>query len=126
MPFLSIKEVSYDAQDFADYLKTRQRYYTNKPMDFKVLVSKEYEYYLKNKLFKYREDHLEMENIEYANILKEYREGLLLFDLMEKEIGIKQFKILLALRRFMKIINLHTCGRIELKLLLSLVILKRI
>ena len=29
MPFLSIKEVSYDAQDFADYLKTRQRYYTN-------------------------------------------------------------------------------------------------
>ena len=26
MPFLSIKEVSYDAQDFADYLKTTQRY----------------------------------------------------------------------------------------------------
>ena len=47
MPFLSIKETSYDAKDFAEYLKTRQRYYTNKSMDFKVLVSKEYEYYLK-------------------------------------------------------------------------------
>ena len=100
MPFLSIKEVSYDAKDFADYLKTRARYYTNKSMDFKVLISREYEYFIKDKLFKYREDHLEMENIEYANILKEYREGLLLFDLMEKEIWNKAVQDSIGFKTF--------------------------
>ena len=65
-----------------------------------------------------------MENIEYANILKEYREGLLLFDLMEKEIWNKAVQDSVGVKTFLKIINLHTCGRIELKLLLSLVILK--
>lgn len=86
MDFLEIKEVTFKAQDFADYLKSRERFYTNKRIDFSVLLNKEYEFFLKDKLFKYREDHLELENEEYANILKEYREGLLLFDLMEKEI----------------------------------------
>ena len=106
MPFLSIKEVSYDAKDFADYLKTRARYYTNKSMDFKVLISREYEYFLKNKLFKYREDYLEMENIEYANILKEYREGLLLFNRREKEIWNKAVQGSRGVKTVFKIINL--------------------
>ena len=41
-----------------------------------------------------------MENIEYANILKEYREGLLLFDLMEKEIWNKAVQDSIGVKTF--------------------------
>ena len=40
MPFLSIKEVSYDAQDFADYLKLDSAITQMCQMDFKVLCPK--------------------------------------------------------------------------------------
>jgi peptidyl-prolyl cis-trans isomerase SurA len=37
-------------------------------------------------VLKYHEDHLEFENKEFANVLQEYRDGLLLFELMERQV----------------------------------------
>jgi len=39
-----------------------------------------------SELFKYQEDNLINENKEYANIIEEYRDGILLFNLMQTEI----------------------------------------
>lgn len=50
------------------------------------LVDKAYENFLDNQLNAYYNDNLEKEFPEFANIVDEYRDGLLLFDLMEKEI----------------------------------------
>ena len=33
----------------------------------------------------YKKDQLPFENAEYANVLREYKEGLLLFDIMERK-----------------------------------------
>ena len=59
------------------------------------------------------------------NILKDTERVYFYLISWKKKFGIKQFKILLALRRFLKIINLHTWeDRIEATIIT--VILKRI
>ncbi|REE25118.1 peptidyl-prolyl cis-trans isomerase SurA [Winogradskyella pacifica] len=82
----SINETIFTYEDFGKHLITAQRIYSGKATPFTTIVEKEYESFIESSILQYREDNLEVENIEYANILKEYRDGLLLFDLMEKEI----------------------------------------
>lgn len=72
--------------DFANHLLTSQRVYAGKTTPFTDIVTKEFKTFQEGKILKYHEDNLEFENEDYAQILKEYRDGLLLFDLMEKEI----------------------------------------
>lgn len=72
-------------KDFGNYLIKTQR--TVEPKSsFKNIISKKYQAFLNSSLIKYQEDNLEFENKEFANIVNEYRDGLLLFDLMETTI----------------------------------------
>ena len=50
------------------------------------LVDHLYDTFLNEKLSNYYDNNLEKEFPEFANVMEEYRDGLLLFDLMEKEI----------------------------------------
>lgn len=77
------KEFAYN--DFGVFLINSQR---NEPKKESIesLVSKKYDSFLNDSLVKYQEDNLETENKDYANIVAEYRDGLLLFDLMETTI----------------------------------------
>ena len=59
---------------------------------FEDIINVEYDKFFEKCILQYREDNLEFENKDFANILKEYRDGLLLFDLMEKEIWNKASK----------------------------------
>jgi peptidyl-prolyl cis-trans isomerase SurA len=77
-----------------------QRNYANKKGDFSVIVDNEFDKFFENSILQYREDNLELENEDFANILKEYRDGLLLFDLMEKEIWNKASKDTVGLEAF--------------------------
>ena len=45
-----------------------------------------YNTFLENNVMQYKKDQLPFENAEYANVLREYEEGLLLFDIMEEKI----------------------------------------
>ncbi|WP_445737501.1 peptidylprolyl isomerase [Mariniflexile sp.] len=84
-PFVKIGEKQFTYKDFADYLAISQSKNEAK-MDFKSLVANKYEAFLNENLVSYQEDTLEGENEEFANIVAEYRDGLLLFDLMETTI----------------------------------------
>ncbi|MCX7550647.1 peptidylprolyl isomerase [Xanthomarina sp. F2636L] len=77
------KQLTYD--DFGNYLEQSQKRKTSKVL-FKTLVSDAYHAFLDKELLTYKEEQLEFENQDYANIVQEYRDGLLLFDLMETEI----------------------------------------
>ena len=55
-------------------------------MIINLLFKKKYESFLDSNVIAYHEANLEYENQEFAHILKEYREGLLLFELMESTI----------------------------------------
>lgn len=83
--FLKIKNQVFTYQNFAFYLQSRQkRIQANQ--DFETIINQAYVDFLNDKLIKYHEAHLEESNEEYAQVLSEYRDGLLLFDLMESKI----------------------------------------
>ncbi|WGD34088.1 peptidylprolyl isomerase [Olleya sp. YS] len=82
---LKIGEKTIYQRDFADFLvKSQRRRQAKKSFD--KLVEDNYKVFVESNLKAYQEDNLENENEDYAQILSEYRDGLLLFDLMETEI----------------------------------------
>jgi len=83
---MTIRDTKISYQEFADYLMANQRMYRNRKVAAKALINAQYEAFSEAKVLKYREDNLEFENQDFAFVLKEYRDGLLLFDLMEKEV----------------------------------------
>ncbi|MEC3907431.1 peptidylprolyl isomerase [Tamlana sp. 2201CG12-4] len=82
---LRIENTVVPYKDFGNYLLKTQRS-TRSNEALKSLVSKKYEAFLRERLIKYQEDNLENENEEFAHIVAEYRDGLLLFELMENTI----------------------------------------
>ncbi|HUH27475.1 peptidylprolyl isomerase [Gelidibacter sp.] len=76
--------LKYD--DFGKRLLSIQKVYADQKMPYKTVVEKEYKNFEEDAILKYHKENLEFENEEFAHILKEYRDGLLLFDLMEKEV----------------------------------------
>ena len=82
---LSIGDEKITYLDFAQFLQRSQKRVREK-QSYDGVVNGQYNAYLKTKLLQYHEDNLENVNEEYAQVLKEYRDGLLLFDLMEKKV----------------------------------------
>jgi len=91
------KEIS--GNDFLAYLKDQQKSGLKiKPVA--SLVDYLYKQYLEEQLSNYYTDNLEQEFPEFATVMEEYRDGLLLFDLMEKEIWEKSKTDTLGLHSF--------------------------
>ncbi|WP_430467850.1 peptidylprolyl isomerase [Winogradskyella ouciana] len=88
----TINDRPFTYNEFGRHLMSAQRTYGNKNVPFSVVVDKELDKFFERSILQYREDNLESENQDFANILKEYRDGLLLFDLMEKEVWNKASK----------------------------------
>jgi len=99
---VSIEDRNLTYKDFAEHLMKSQNKYFNKKVSKASVVENEYEKFLQNQIIKYREDHLESQNPEFKQILKEYREGLLLFDLMEQKVWNKATSDTLGLQNFFK------------------------
>lgn len=71
--------------DFAKYIEERQK--TSRPYQSKdLLITNFYEEFETNQLKDYFKIQLEKENQDYAAILNEYRDGLLIFDVMEHNV----------------------------------------
>ncbi|MGJ8593897.1 MAG: peptidylprolyl isomerase [Aquaticitalea sp.] len=81
-----IRTTNVTYSEFANHLLASQKIYLGKTTPLANIVEKEYKTFQENKILNYHEDNLEFENEDFAQILKEYRDGLLLFDLMEKEV----------------------------------------
>jgi peptidyl-prolyl cis-trans isomerase SurA len=92
-------EKSITAASFLTYLKEQQKTKnTLKPLS--KLINKFYDNYLDQELSQYYDDNLEKEFPEFSAVMDEYRDGLLLFDLMEKEIWNKSKTDTLGLKSF--------------------------
>jgi peptidyl-prolyl cis-trans isomerase SurA len=84
---------------FLIYLKTQEKAgLTLKPIT--KLVDSFYQKYLDEQLTSYYTDNLEKEFPDFSNVMDEYRDGLLLFDLMEKEIWDRSKTDTLGLKNF--------------------------
>ncbi|MEW5675044.1 peptidylprolyl isomerase [Flavobacterium enshiense] len=88
-----------NATAFISYINSQQKNKINiKPVS--KLVDHLYNKYLEESLSGYYNDNLEKEFSDFANVMDEYRDGLLLFDLMEREIWQKAKTDSLGLKNF--------------------------
>ena len=81
---ISNKNLKY--VDFANFLKQNQK--KRKVVSYDKLISDAYKRFINYNVLELYKNNLEMENNDYKFIIKEYREGLLLFNLMQDKIWI--------------------------------------
>jgi len=95
----AINDKTITGTSFLIYLKTQEKAgLTLKPIT--KLVDSFYQKYLDEQLTSYYTDNLEKEFPDFSNVMDEYRDGLLLFDLMEKEIWDRSKTDTLGLKNF--------------------------
>lgn len=87
---LSINESKYSAKDFYNYFKKEKNKTTNEIYnDFK-----------NEKIINYYKDHLEETNTDFVVIYQEYKDGLMLFDLLQNNIWEKSEKDTIGLTNY--------------------------
>lgn len=99
---LTLGDINYSYLDFGKYLETAQQRYFGNSAEIKIVLDKELEAFATANVLKYHEDRLEFENKDFANVLQEYRDGLLLFDLMEKQVWNAAVMDTLGLKNYYK------------------------
>lgn len=96
---LTVQDRSVSAADFLKYVKDNQKAKSGiKPVG--KMVDALYDKYKDDEINKYYNDNLEKEFPEFASVVEEYRDGLLIFDLMDKEIWQRSKKDSLGLENF--------------------------
>jgi len=81
-----IKDQVFTYDDFYDHIEKQQLKDFKDYKDKNTKILKMYNGFLDTKISDYYKEHLEEENKDFAFVYNEYKEGLLLFDLMEKNI----------------------------------------
>ena len=82
--FVTIINKTLSYLDFATYLEENQSKNFNKMSD--DFIKDKYKSFLNSEMLEVYKNNLENDNAEYRGVLKEYREGLLLFNLMQDKI----------------------------------------
>ena len=81
---IKIHNKNYNFLDFATYIKENKKFVKLKNKENIMHIM--YKDFINKNALEIYKDNLEHENLEYKYILKEYKEGLLLFDLMQEKI----------------------------------------
>ena len=81
---IKIQNKNYTFLDFATYIKENKK--SVKLKNKENIMHRMYKDFINKNALETYKDNLEHENLEYKYILKEYKEGLLLFDLMQEKI----------------------------------------
>ena len=94
----SIGDKKYTQEDFANYIGTHQT--RRKPDDLNIIMNGMYSKYVEESLLAYEESMLPTKYPEYKALLKEYRDGILLFDLTDDMVWSKAVKDTAGLKEF--------------------------
>ena len=97
-PLFSIKQKTIFQKDFLIYVEKNQSFISSK--DFQQIAVELFSRFFRNILLEEYKKDLEIENKEYNNILTEYREGLLMFNIMQDKVWSIGEKDSTALKEF--------------------------
>jgi peptidyl-prolyl cis-trans isomerase SurA len=96
---VTINNKKIEGKTFLDFIDKQQKAGLKvKPLS--KLVDTLYDKFLDEQLTAYYDENLETEFSDFANVMEEYRDGLLLFDLMEKEIWDRAKTDTIGLKKF--------------------------
>lgn len=94
----SIGNKKYTQTDFANYIESQQSVQT--PSDYKLLVEKLYRNFTDKAVIDYEDEQLENKYTDFRNLMNEYRDGILLFELTDKKVWSKAVKDTAGLEAF--------------------------
>ncbi|MCD6180388.1 MAG: peptidylprolyl isomerase [Bacteroidales bacterium] len=97
-PIFSLRDTLFSQYGFLNYIFQRKG--SKMPDGFDILIAKMYKEYVDKQCLSFEERHLEEKYFDFRLIMNEYREGILLFDLMDKKIWSKASADTLGLERF--------------------------
>ena len=91
---------NYTTTDFADYIEKNSKKRSDKGKD--ALLNEYYDGFVNSKCLEYEESTLEAKKPEFKNLMKEYKDGILLFELMDRMVWTKAVKDTSGLESFRK------------------------
>jgi len=94
----TIADKKYTQKDFANYLESHQT--RRAKSDVNMAVNTQYKNFVDESLIGYEETQLDKKYPEYHNLMQEYRDGILLFDLTDKKVWSKAVKDSAGLEKF--------------------------
>ncbi len=89
---------SYTQNDFAKFLESQMTFRTNP--DLAELMKGIYKTWVEESIVNYEDSQLDKKYPEFANLYREYRDGILLFDLTDQKVWSKAVKDTAGLRDF--------------------------
>ncbi|MGL4993230.1 MAG: peptidylprolyl isomerase [Bacteroidales bacterium] len=94
-PLVTIRETNYTQGDFVNYL-------VNKGLseNMKDLISSNIQQFEDDMIIKYEDEHLEEKYSEFRNLMQEYRDGILLFEISNAQVWDKASKDTAGLNRY--------------------------
>lgn len=98
LKLFTIKNENYFAKDYIDYILQKQKPRKNTSVSY--LMELYFKSYVNDVLYAYEETHLEEKYYDYKMLVKEYRDGILLFRLMDDMVWKKAMKDTLGLQEF--------------------------
>lgn len=92
------KKMVYTQADFTEYLVSKMG--TNKPKAIPMLIDERFKAFVDEKIIAYEKSILSLKYPEYKALVTEYHDGILLFEIMEKEVWKKAISDSAGLERF--------------------------
>ncbi|MBN1650381.1 MAG: peptidylprolyl isomerase [Bacteroidales bacterium] len=97
-PLFSIRQKVYTQYDFLKFFAENKK--TQVPSSLQTVIEDSYKAFVDKSCLEFEEQHLQEKYPEYRIILNEYREGILLFDLMDKKVWSKASSDSLGLMQY--------------------------
>ncbi len=94
----TIKGIGHRVDSFYSYVADNQK--PRRGLSPKDLMQNYYDNYVENSLTSYEESQLSAKYVDYRMLLKEYHEGILLFELMDQKVWTKAIKDTVGLKQF--------------------------
>ena len=97
-PLFQLGKQKFTVKDFANYIASKQA--VQQKTTSEAYALKLYQDFVKESCLKYEDSQLEKKHPEFAALMKEYHDGILLFDLMDKKVWTKAIKDTVGLAAF--------------------------
>jgi peptidyl-prolyl cis-trans isomerase SurA len=99
-PLFALAGKNYTTNDFAEFIEKNSKKRSDKNKD--ALLNEYYDGFVNAKCLEYEESMLEIKKPDFKNLMKEYKDGILLFELMDRMVWTKAVKDTAGLETFRK------------------------